>query len=290
VRPWIEALTVEQVAEVLRLAPHEQPWSNEARTRHVIRALLCLGGWRWFAAERRAFILVAKARQKNGVRQPRGWDSIFDPHSWIVIGCCPICDRPCRSREGHVTYCSPACRDRADRIREREQLGPINLRCWECDQLLIEPRPDQRYCNRTCRNQATARRAIEDGRSRGRINYAHQRAKAEQIARETEQPRICPECDGPLPVGAHRLRKFCSPECKRAVDNRNLARKARRLNGHANGHDHEDDHGHAADARSNGARGRERGAQDRAGAGGGEARAPRDDAAAGVAGSAATVG
>jgi hypothetical protein len=275
--------TVDQIAEVLARAPKDQPWFYEGPTRHLIRAYLCRHGWRWLKADRRAFVLVAHARDRNGVRVPTGWDSIYDPHSWVIISCCPICDRPVRQGQRERVYCSRACNTRADRIRQWEGLA-IHQRCWECNNILIDPRPDQKYCTERCRIKASSARRVAAGRTLGQVNRAHLRRKAAQIAREAEQPRLCPECNTPLPPGAHRLKIFCSDPCKWRAEN-----QRRRGNGHAKPNGHCNDHGPAADLRPNGA---VSGGGDRAnpaGADRGTTRRPVPDPARGATGGAAAV-
>jgi hypothetical protein len=281
---------VTEVAAVLALAPPEQPWRHEAPVHHRIRILLILQGMPWGRADWIGHSLVARARIENGVRQPTGWDSLFDPHTWVIISCCPICDRPMRQSNRELAYCSLKCRARAEVIRQ--MIGHVSLRCWFCNEILIEPRADQKYCCEDHRTKASTARRVAEGRTLGQVNYTHRKLKAEQVVRETAQPRICPECGTALPPGAHRLKKFCGPECKRAAENpartaKRAAARAAKLHGHAkpNGHDRHATNGSEPDARPNDTGGRERLLADRAGAGGSEAGAPRDDAAAGVAGS-----
>jgi hypothetical protein len=282
--------SIPEVAEVLARASIHTPWFYEAPVRHWIRQQLLLNGERkWWRADRTAFVLVAKARILLGIRQPAGWDSIYDPSSWVIISCCPICDRPVRQGRDDHTYCSRTCTTRAETIRQ--MIGHVTLRCWQCDGVLIEPRADQKYCNEDCRTKASTARRVAEGRTLGQVNYAHVRAKAEQIARETEQPRICaaPGCANTLQPGAHRLRKFCSDACKQAVDNLNIARTKRRaearaakLNGHANGHDHDaPDPRSAADVRLDPAAGPPGARPDQAGDDAGRARVPAHDATPG---------
>jgi hypothetical protein len=47
--------TIEAVAEILAMAPVDQPWRLEAPVRHAIRRLLLSSGWSsWYAADFKA--------------------------------------------------------------------------------------------------------------------------------------------------------------------------------------------------------------------------------------------
>jgi hypothetical protein len=224
--------TIPEIVAVLLLAPPEAPWANEGRCRALIRRHLCLTGWRWAKADRESRRLIANGRLKAKIRMPAGWDVNVWPGQWPS---CAICDRPFPRSSPLRKYCSDLCNWRAYRIRSQLDLGPIQLRCSHCADLIIDPQPNQIFCGKSCRRTAES----------ARISAIRRDVKE-------ERDRICLDCGAPLLLELKAMAKFCNHACqlrffRRTRDqdwrDRNNARRRerRKLNGHANGHDHAPD-------------------------------------------------
>jgi predicted nucleic acid-binding Zn ribbon protein len=281
----MDAPTIEQVAAILARAPADQPWRFEGPVRHVVRQALCRAGWKWWAADRRAFVLVARARIRNGVRQPAGWDSDLDINSWMELAECPVCDRRFRPRTANHTYCHPRCQDFAQRARIIAT-KPVHTRCGYCDVILVDPSPRKQFCSNKCQLSAERKRKRAAGTYREHPKWRDYRNEYKRAQRRAAlPPRQCLECGAPIDPDSNLARKLCGDACARVRERRLERERKAKLNGHAsNGHAHETN-GSAADARPNGAGGRERLPEDRAGARGGEARVPGLAAPSAAAGS-----
>jgi hypothetical protein len=72
-------LTLADLAGVLTAAPRSQPYCHEGPARAWVRALLCLEGRPWRAADRTAAELVLQARALARVETPPGWDLRRNP-------------------------------------------------------------------------------------------------------------------------------------------------------------------------------------------------------------------
>ena len=250
--------SIVDIAAILSLAPPAQPWRHEAPCRTIIRRLLCLSGEKWWKADRAGFVLVARARIENGVRQPTGYDSDYDLSSWQELENCPICDRPFMpTRAGHVC-CSQACSQRKWRIEHQ----PVSLRrCDHCRDPMDAIWSSQKYCSTRCSKAAQHQRNKEWGRVRdcrtcsGPIsdslrgdslycseachNKWHRELPGKVEARREAYREAaglvvhttCIQCDKPLPDGSNARRKYCSAACNTAHH------RASKANGHAaNGH------------------------------------------------------
>jgi hypothetical protein len=264
----MEVPSVVEIATILARAPEALPWFYEGPCRHALRRTLILRGKSWGGADEAARTLVAKARLEARIRTPRGWDSDNDLSTWVQSADCPLCGRhfiPRASHRAQQIYCSRACANRASEIRIRLEgawAQPVALRCGFCNEPLVDPHPNRRFCSTRCQHRAWLH-----------LKYAKERPE-----------RLCASCGQPLPELGPTGRalkadaKVCGYDCE-------LLRRKRAPRG--NGHDHhEDAHGPPAAAGNGHARGGERGAGDRAAAGAGAPRAPRDDTEAGAAGGA----
>jgi hypothetical protein len=250
--------TIEEVAEVLALAPAPQPWKHEAPCRHLIRQALCRAGWKWWAADRRAFVLVARARIKLNIRAPVGGDSDHDLSSWVELRACVICDRGFVPTKSDHECCSHACRQRKYQIAHQ----PVGLRrCQRCRDPFDAQRQNQRYCSDRCRvatqnARAWRRRKLDqitqcqqcggtiahtlrsDSRfcspeclRQDEFRKRRERRRAAREAADRAAPRHCAHCATPLPIGAFLSTKYCGNPCVQA------AYHARKQNGHGtNGH------------------------------------------------------
>lgn len=254
--------TIDQVAEVLALAPAPLPWKYEAPVRHLIRQALCLQGDKWWHADRAAFVLVARARIRLGVRAPVGGDNDYDLSSWSGSADCAICDQRFIPKHPEQQTCSDACRRRKRYL----ETCPVHLRrCEHCRDPMDVSQPSQKYCSTRCQKAASYLRTKKEwGRVRhcrtcgGPISDSLRSDGAycsvvcrnkwnREIPGKVEERREayrqaaglvvrsnCIQCGKPLPDGSNARRKFCSNACNTA------ACRARKVNGHAkhNGHAH----------------------------------------------------
>ena len=220
-------------------------------------------GWRWTRADRRAFLLVAQGRNRNGVRVPAGWDTNYDLASWVGSDRLPDLRPTLYPQQGASGLLRPS---------------------------LLLAAPLHRRAPGEAAPLQPLRRDLRDdppvpGVLRALCQRAAEVARISAARRDVKEGRTCEQCGGPLPVTMSGNAKFCSHACQlrafrrsrdeawREASNarRREKRRLAKLNGHANpnGRHHEDDPGSAADTRPNGAASRERGPDDRLGAGAG---------------------
>ena len=101
-------------------------------------------------------------------------------------------------RAGRLAYCTPQCRDAAQRRRDavrladRFELGP----CPGCGKMFLSRRANKRYCSMACYYQSPS---------------LLQRLRAHNATKQFP-PQACPQCGK---VAHRRHRQFCNKQCYR---------------------------------------------------------------------------
>jgi len=194
--------SIDDVAAVLALAPHDQPWRLEGPCRHRVRVILLTIGWTrsWHRADLEARRLVVNGRVKNGVREPRGWDAPTDLSSWIGSIECAICGKTVLQKKHNQVYCSRQCKTRANYIGSTKV---ALLRCGECNEMFEGKTVEAKYCSAACRQKVH--------QYREKLHSRRRRAAAKGM---DLCDRTCKICSGPLSEDAHQSAEFCSDECR----------------------------------------------------------------------------
>jgi hypothetical protein len=113
---------IDKLAAMMRRA-EPTPFALEGPARAAIRARICMGGWRWGAADAAADDCVQAALARVGARRP-DWkqgqpEYTQDGYAPRTRERCARCAKPLP--EGNYRYCGPVCAKAADVDRRARQ-------------------------------------------------------------------------------------------------------------------------------------------------------------------------